>query len=105
MSSLLDCELETAEKPQPECETVSIRVSDLQASEKTIGRSEVRLVGFSLTRTDWNIEKPVFECTEKCGIFDLIESIPRVTSKMFFYLSDIIRSARLLLTTCDYNQK
>ena len=54
------------------------------------------MVGFSLTRTDWNIEKPVFECTEKCGIFDLIESIPRVTSKMIFYLSDIIRSARLL---------
>ena len=44
----------------------------------------MRLVGFSLTRTDWNIEEPVFECTEKCGIFDLIESIPRVTSKMFF---------------------
>ena len=61
------------------------------------------MVGFSLTRTDWNIEKPVFECTEKCGIFDLIESIPRVTSKMIFYLSDIIRSARLLLTSCDYN--
>ena len=43
----------------------------------------MRLVCFSLTRTDRNIEEPVSECTEKCAIFDLIESIPRVTSKIF----------------------
>ena len=29
MSSLVDCELETAENPKPECETISVRVSDL----------------------------------------------------------------------------
>ena len=43
----------------------------------------MRLVCFSLTRTDRNIEEPVSECTEKCAIFDLIESIRRVTSKFF----------------------
>ena len=68
----------------------------IQALEKTIGRSEVRLVCFSLTRTDRNIEEPVSECTEKCAIFDLIESIPRVTYKIIFSFSDIVQKCKLV---------
>ena len=69
----------------------------------------MRLVCFSLTRTDRNIEEPVSECTEKCAIFDLIESIPRVTYKIksffsFRYCLEV-QGCWLLLTACDYYSK